>query len=918
MDLWVRSRLQQNYDPKRSAFFYNVTQAYLNLPSEEIGEFWVQYCNSVKNGQNPSISELTKNKESVQLSFEFNLQFDRQQLPYNSTAVKNLTDSIDRYIEFIIGVIQSMMHNYFEPTQTKSENVACYLRRDDNTMLIWTDSTVEYTGRLIFPYAHIRNEYIPKFYHYITNYLQINGETPDERLAIPPINGLNSFILPRFGETIELYGSSLNDEETLQLREIYGLLNTDIKTTFEMANAFSPQFHTAMMKGQLSEAIITEKMVEHGVNYWLPLFFSNGFFEFPLKPKQGISLEMPEPPKMNMHNIRENGESLTKLEKARQLLTFISIRRMDEYWSWMDVGQALKSVDDVEGLRLWKWITTQSDYKTEEDCDLIWSSFDGHEEVDIETLEYFASQDNPERYESYREPEVRSAMNKAISEQTHTPVAKAFKACFPHKFISSNFETSEWHMYNGTRWNYMSGTADLMWYMNEQFRPKLEKLQAKIAIEIANSHDSEFKDRNQTFHNLIGQLIGKISQNHFKKSLCEELKIYYRKDNFAQLKDRHPDYTACPSLVIDVRGGEVSKRPGKPQDYCHRCTRYDPIKDASWEHPAIKMTMNYLRQVFRSKTLLDYVLRFMAALLKSGNSNKLFPIFSGEGNNSKSVLVRIIEAALGSYAVKLPTSLITGKSTGADSATPTLIHAAGAKVAFLEEPNKNEQIQSGTVKRLTGQDTQYVRDLFQKGSKIVELFLSMVPILICNKIPVIPDCQEAIWNRTRVVDFGSKWSSEAPESIEEQYRTGVFKMDKFFDRNIPIMAPALLWIMCQMYPDYYTNGLQDPPEVMTATENFRVANNFYIHFLRDCVKPALNIDGSADLTANVTLDELFNDFRKWFQDQQLKGKVSTKTEFKENLQIVMKVKADPENKWYGVKRLMAPTATNTLASLLSF
>lgn len=918
MDLWVRSRLQQNYDPKKSIFFYNVTRSYLNLGSEEIGEFWTQYCQSVRNGQNPLISELTRNRESVQLSFDLNLNFERQQIPYNPKVVVDLVDSIERYVELVIGVIQSMLQHYFEPSQSKSENVACYLRREENNILVWKDS-VEYVGRLIFPYAHIRNEYIAKFYHFIINQLQLNGDTPDEHLAISPVNGLDTFIRPRLGEAIELYGSSLTeDSEPLRLKEVYGLLNTDIRTTFELDKAFTPVLHTVVMKGQLGQDVIMEKANTQGIAFWLPLFFSMGFFDYPLKPREGISLEMSEPPKITISVIKESGESLTKLERARQLLTFISISRMDYYWSWIDIGQALKTVDQTEGLRLWKWMTTQSDYKTEEDCDLLWPTFDGHEEVDIETLEYFASIDNPEGYENYREPEVRSAINKAITEQNHTPVAKAFKACFPHKFICSNFETGEWYMYNGTRWNYMSGTADLMWYMNEKFRPKLEQLQVEIAVKIANSRDPEFKDRNQNFHNLIGQLIGKISHNHFKKSVCEELKIYYRKDNFSQLRDRHPDYTACPTLVIDVRGGEVSKRQGKPQDYCHRCTRYDPIKDATWEHPAVKMTMNYLRQVFRSKTLLDYVLRFMGALLKSGNSNKLFPIMSGEGNNSKSVLVRIIEAALGSYAVKLPTALITGKSTGADSATPTLIHSAGAKVAFLEEPNKNEQIQSGTVKRLTGQDTQYVRDLFQKGSKIVELFLSMVPILICNKIPVIPDCQEAIWNRTRVIDFSSKWSSEAPESIEEQFRTGVFKMDKFFDRNVPIMAPALLWIMCQVYPEYFNNGLQDPPEVLQATENFRVANNFYIHFTRDCVKQALDSEGHPDMTASVTLDDLFNDFRKWYQDQQLKGKIPTKTEFKENIQIVWKIKADPDNKWYGMKRLMASSAVNTLSSLLSF
>jgi phage/plasmid-associated DNA primase len=919
MDLFIRNHFQQNSNPNKATHFHNITKSYLDIPLESQNEFWVNYCESVSNGHNPYVCELVNSRESMQLAYKIKFVFERQQIPTRNDVLIELIDSIDTYVRHIIGVIQSMISYYFESSQQCHEYIACYLRRDISSTLIWKTNTVEYEGKIIFPYAHIRKEYISKFYHFIINQLQLRSDTPDEYLTISPINSFDTLILPVNEQNLELYGSSINDNTPpLKLYECYGFLNTDLKTTFnDISTIFIPTLHSAV--AQIGMNVITEKIQEKGMQYWLPLFFSSDFYDVPLKAKEGMSLTNIELPTITMNVVRENGETLTKLERARQILNLISVRRVEEYWSWYDIGTALHSVDpSEEGLRLWKWFTTQSDFKSEEDCEQLWYTFEVSKDVDIESLEYLAGVDNLDKYNSFREAEIDEAINKAINLQEHTPIAKAFKACFPHTFVCSNFDAGEWYYYNGFRWVSMNGTSDLMWYINEKFQHILEKKQSEIADKIARSRDPEFKVRNQNRMTAIGQLIAKLSKNGFKEGLCKELKIYYKKENFNRLKDLVPEFMATPSGVIDLRGGIPIVRQGKPQDYITKCTRYPYPHTYTWETKAVKDTMEYLRKVFRSKTLRDFILRFGASLLLSGNNNKIFPIFSGEGNNSKSIFVRIIECAFGSYAVKLPTSLITEKRTSADSATPTLIHSQGAKVAFLQEPNSRDVIQSGTVKELTGGvDTLYVRDLFQKGSKIIEMDVTITPILIANKIPVIPDCQQAIWNRTRVVKFNSTWDSNAPLSEEEQMQTGIFKLDKFFDQKIPMMAPALLWIFVQIYgsEEYRRDGLNEPAEVLEATENFRVANNYYIHFTRDCVKPVLDNNGIIDTSIPCSLDELFNTFRKWYTDQQFRAKMPNKTEFKENLEIIWKQKADPEHKWYGIR---LNTQANTIQSLLSY
>lgn len=67
----------------------------------------------------------------------------------------------------------------------------------------------------------------------------------------------------------------------------------------------------------------------------------------------------------------------------------------------------------------------------------------------------------------------------------------------------------------------------------------------------------------------------------------------------------------------------------------------------------------------------------------------------------------------------------------------------------------------------------------------------------------------------------------------------------------------------------------------------------YIKFYRDSIK--------SDITAFITLNELFNEFRGWRQDHKYTDKMPTKTEFKENFNKASEIKADTQNKWHGIK-----------------
>ena len=199
--------------------------------------------------------------------------------------------------------------------------------------------------------------------------------------------------------------------------------------------------------------------------------------------------------------------------------------------------------------------------------------------------------------------------------------------------------------------------------------------------------------------------------------------------------------------------------------------------------------LTYLGKVFPDKELMDYFGKLIAASLKGKNSDKIFPIHTGKGNNSKSMIKKLIEAAFGDYVITFPTSVFTGAKAGSGP-EPAISRSAFAHVAFVQEPDSDVPFKSGTIKEMSGGDRFFSRSLFSEGGEISPMFTLN---LMCNVIPIMLDSGDAMRNRVRVLPYLSTWVRNPPKNPEDQYRERKFLLDPFFEKQIPEMAPAFLW-----------------------------------------------------------------------------------------------------------------------------
>ena len=327
----------------------------------------------------------------------------------------------------------------------------------------------------------------------------------------------------------------------------------------------------------------------------------------------------------------------------------------------------------------------------------------------------------------------------------------------------------------------------------------------------------------------------------------------------------------------------------------------------------------YLRQVFVDKELNHHAKKLFSSFLRGRNSNKMFPAMTGCGDNSKSILVRFLQAILGNYCVKIPASYITDKQKNSANASPEIARSKGAYLLLAEETEDEDILTVGLIKRLTGGDSFFARFLHDNGGEI-EPFFKLV--LVCNKLPIIANPQKAIIGRFRVIPFLSVWTDreKAPESEEEQFRTKTFVKDQFFDKKIPQMAPALLWILREYYEKYMSEGLKDPPCVKEETKRYWDENDLYSMFIEENIENVYKgedkDDGvevskrEPDTSQTLMIKEIYEEFKIWYKDTFPNNKFPSQPKVK--LELIRLLGPQNKHRWVGVRLMqkMPNGATN--------
>lgn len=574
---------------------------------------------------------------------------------------------------------------------------------------------------------------------------------------------------------------------------------------------------------------------------------------------------------------------------ADKLLDILSDNRAEDRNEWMMIGWILYNVfkGSEEGLHKWIHFSKRSPANFSYDvCQYEWARMK-LTDITIGSLKYIANQDNPEKYieimKEYMSPHLEKAMKLKGS---HNDVAKALFEHYEGVYVCASIKEKLFFRFNGHCWVKEDEGVSL--------RSKISSEIVRHYEDLADHYLSKYKQADEEQQNMYKKkmnfcmdMIGKLKSSPYKSNVMKECMEVFYSPKFLKQLDTNPFLFAFQNGVYDLENHCF--REGTPKDMIGICATVRYNSSLRMDDPVVLRVVDFLEKIFPDKTVREYFLDISSQIFIGGNHSKIFQVWTGEGDNGKSVLQSLFEKTLGPYSVKLPTALIVGKRTQASAACPELVRAGnGVRMATLQEPDQTDIINVGILKELSGNDTFYARGLYKEGSDITPMFKL---ILICNEPPKLPHNDKATWNRVRVIPFESVFSDKAPEDPDQQLHDKVFPKDPQFMEKVGSMTEAFAWYLLE-HLKRHPRIRPEPEKVLLATENYRNKNDVYRQFIEDYV--------TKDEKSNASVKDSYMQFKDWFREAvSATTKIPTQIEFRE---YMTKLLGEPiHSHWRGIK-----------------
>jgi phage/plasmid-associated DNA primase len=728
-------------------------------------------------------------------------------------------------------------------------------------------------------------------------------------------------------EPLLMYGSSkIPGAPKLKISHIWHCITDNIieegviPEELSLEDTFHPENHCYVWQQTMNKELFEER---EEIYFWLPMFLSIHYWPTIILPKNNErkTQDTQEDTQHIFGSKQKNVHESTEMELAERMLQLIDQSRYYKEALWTDIGKALYTAANGGENGLMSWIKHTSkivgynipDFmKTnstlDETCKYMYYMFD-KSNISVKTLAWYAREDSPVKYNSWHKQWCISSMEKALSAY-HTDVAEALYKVYWLDFVYCPVGRGKWYQFTRNRWFEMNLGLDLRKNISLDFLKRFEEIRFNLSKQIHDSDDESFRSNAETTLKKIAVLIGKLKTTPFKGSIMTEVSESFKQDSFTELLDTNPNLMGIANGILEASGEQIIFRTAKPEDYVSMVSKVPYHNSYTWNHPLVVECMDWMKKVFPDLQLLAHFLKFSASCIKGKNSDKVFSVFTGNGDNSKSMIVKLFEAVFGPYCIKFPISTISEKAMSSGGPSPQLARAKSTKVAFLDEGDDNVGLSGNTVKRMTGGDSFFARMLHANGGDI-ELTFKL--ILTCNNVPSFTNPDKAIKKRTKLFPFLSKFVPNPPETKEEQNAKRLFKMITGFEFRIPILAPAFLWIMTQYYPHYIREGLEDPAIIVETTEQYWKDTDVYTQFINDNIKEVTLNTGEKDTSHKVSLTEVYTEFKMWYKDGFPGCKVPERSTVRGELSS--RWGRMQGNYWYGVCLVVSDASMDMTAQL---
>jgi putative DNA primase/helicase len=289
--------------------------------------------------------------------------------------------------------------------------------------------------------------------------------------------------------------------------------------------------------------------------------------------------------------------------------------------------------------------------------------------------------------------------------------------------------------------------------------------------------------------------------------------------------------------LFNVGNGTIELKTGvfrehRREDMITRLARvsYDEGADCPAWKQFIREIMNY------NTDLIGFLQTAAGWALTGDTSEQTMFILYGSGANGKSTFLNTVMRILGDYAIAASTETFMKKNS--EQISNDIARLRGTRFVTTAEAEQGKRLSEPLIKQITGNDAMTARFLYGEFFDFVPTFKIF---MATNHKPMIKGTDHGIWRRIKLIPFTTTIRAE--------------KQDKHLEEKLIREGPGILNWLIEGVRRWFAEGLVLPPEISSATEEYRNEMDVLGNFIKECC-----IQGPG---CSVRARELFRAYQEW-------------------------------------------------------
>jgi putative DNA primase/helicase len=297
----------------------------------------------------------------------------------------------------------------------------------------------------------------------------------------------------------------------------------------------------------------------------------------------------------------------------------------------------------------------------------------------------------------------------------------------------------------------------------------------------------------------------------------------------ARMWDGQPYMFPVANGVIDLTTGQLLE-----PDPARFLRTTSSAEYAGLDVPAPRWT-RFLEEVFQDKpeadraAIIGYLQRLLGYGLTGDTQDHHFSVWWGEqGRNGKGTILNTVQKVLGQMMGKVSKEVLVHRTRGnAGGASEHMYSLKGKRLAYVDELSKDERLDLGQVKELTGGGTVLARPNY--GHE-VEWAATHHLILSTNYRPHAATEDEAFWQRASLVEFRMRFLKD-PDLTDPHQKA----QDPNLEADLAKELPGILAWLVRGCLAWQKEGhrVQVPECVKSFTSDYRQDEDTLGAFLAD-------------------------------------------------------------------------------------